>query len=553
MLSSHKKPLAPVAMPTTTAKSLAVILEEEFATPFTLFDIASGQFIEGLAGAKRHLSKPTSFAPRATSLPDGYFEVLVPYEDSTGPVLAGIGYLKGLADEPFDRAQEQARLVKWVRSVSERLRQQTMLTSKQAHAAAANAHGAHAWEALLTLDKLLHRVRIHKEPLKYQRRILDSAAELLHLQTLIWVAPKGQSPVIAGDVILSPWDCQQLANHLSKASGWDEAGVFICNDALEQTWVKRCPLIRNLMALTIHDQRLGGWLVAINKQPPAKLKPHRDERPTRDEFSVEDSIDEPREMLPFRRGDAAVLAPFVSLLGHYTNSAQRFHDARDLLVGLARALTSSIDAKDPYTYGHSERVARISVELARELGMPDEELNDIYLAGMLHDIGKIGIPDAVLCKPGALTPEEQEVIKQHVTIGHRILSGLKPIAHLLPGVLYHHEHFNGAGYPEGLKGEAIPMLARIISVADSYDAMSSSRPYRTGMPNAKVEEILSGGSGEQWDPEVIAAFKRCAPRVHSIRQRGIGESLRQALDGALRQNDGLDNESLNVPLTFQHP
>jgi HD-GYP domain-containing protein (c-di-GMP phosphodiesterase class II) len=108
---------------------------------------------------------------------------------------------------------------------------------------------------------------------------------------------------------------------------------------------------------------------------------------------------------------------------------------------------------------------------------------------------------------------------------------------LLPGVLYHHERYDGAGYPEGLKGEAIPMLARIIAVADSYDAMSSSRPYRPGMPLERVDEILTKGAGTQWDKNVIEAFGRCRQRLHAIRQRGIGESLRCALDGVIREND----------------
>src|SRR5262249_51571272 len=155
----------------------------------------------------------------------------------------------------------------------------------------------------------------------------------------------------------------------------------------------------------------------------------------------------------------------------------------------------AIDAKDSYTYGHSERVARIAVELGRELGLRDDELSDIYLTGLLHDIGKIGIRDSVLCKRDKLTDEEFEHIKEHVKIGYRILADLRAIAHLLPGVLYHHERIDGGGYPEGLAGNAIPFLARILAVADSYDAMSTSRPYRAAMPPARVEAIIREGAG----------------------------------------------------------
>ena len=166
--------------------------------------------------------------------------------------------------------------------------------------------------------------------------------------------------------------------------------------------------------------------------------------------------------------------------------------------------------------------------------MKEDELSDIYLAGLLHDIGKIGIRDDVLTKRGPLTDEEFKHIQQHVVIGHRILADLHAIAHLLPGVLYHHERYDGAGYPEGLKGDGIPLLARILAVADSFDAMNTSRPYRTAMPPERVDQILREGAGTQWDPLVIDAYVRCRERLAAIRQRGLGESLRDALDGALR-------------------
>src|SRR5262249_3706701 len=151
----------------------------------------------------------------------------------------------------------------------------------------------------------------------------------------------------------------------------------------------------------------------------------------------------------------------------------RFQDLKELMVGLARSLTAAIDAKDSYTFGHSERVARIGVELGRALGMEGDALSDLYLAGLLHDVGKIGIPDALLQKSEKLTSAEFDIIKQHVTIGYQILSDLRPIRHLLCAVLYHHERYDGGGYPEGLAGEAIPLLARVLAVADAYDAMST--------------------------------------------------------------------------------
>jgi HD-GYP domain-containing protein (c-di-GMP phosphodiesterase class II) len=268
------------------------------------------------------------------------------------------------------------------------------------------------------------------------------------------------------------------------------------------------------------DQGPVGWVIALNKKPAggtgAADNKGRDEVPG------------------FRKSDAAMLTSFVALLELHARGSARYQDLKELLVGLTRSLTAALDAKDSYTYGHSERVARIAVELGREMGLQGDELSDIYLAGLLHDVGKIGIRDSVLGKADPLTPEEFEHIKQHVTIGYAILSDLRPIRNLLPGVLYHHEHWDGHGYPDGLAGEAIPLLARILAVADAYDAMSTNRPYREALPCRKVEEILVKGGGTQWDKRIIEAFSRCRQKIHTIRQRGVGDSLQMAIDGALR-------------------
>src|SRR5262249_15384550 len=133
------------------------------------------------------------------------------------------------------------------------------------------------------------------------------------------------------------------------------------------------------------------------------------------------------------------------------------------------------------------------------------------------------------------------------TIGYKILADLQPLRNLLPGVKYHHERIDGKGYPEGLAGEAIPFLARILAVADAFDAMSTSRPYRPGMVPEKVEENPTQGAGVQWDQRVVEAFLRCQPKIHSIRQRGVGESLRHALDDALRKKDSSVVQNIVLP------
>lgn len=165
--------------------------------------------------------------------------------------------------------------------------------------------------------------------------------------------------------------------------------------------------------------------------------------------------------------------------------------------------TNFIDAKDPYTKGHSVRVALYTKELARRLGIGGDELRDLYYEALLHDAGKIGIPDAILRKPGRLTAEEYAVIKTHTTIGNEILMKFTAIPNVCDGAHYHHERWDGRGYPEGLAGTAIPKHARIICVADSYDAMSSHRAYRNPYDKEKILDELRENSGSQFDPEVV--------------------------------------------------
>src|SRR5262249_48902639 len=157
--------------------------------------------------------------------------------------------------------------------------------------------------------------------------------------------------------------------------------------------------------------------------------------------------------------------------------------------GLVNCLTATIEARDAYTAGHSERVARIGVILAEQMGLSHAEVSDVYLGGLLHDIGKIGIPDAVLQKDGPLTAQEYAHIKRHVVIGDRIVASIKPFDRLRPGVRSHHERFDGKGYPDGLAGADTPRLARILAIADACDAMMSPRRYRPALTPPLIDKI----------------------------------------------------------------
>lgn len=186
-----------------------------------------------------------------------------------------------------------------------------------------------------------------------------------------------------------------------------------------------------------------------------------------------------------------------------------------MLIHIVQTLAGTIDAKDTYTKGHSGRVADYSREIARRFGYSESELNDIYMMGLLHDIGKIGVPDAVINKPGRLTDEEYEIIKKHPQMGAKILENIEEKKDLAVGARWHHERYDGGGYPDGIKGEEMPEQARIIAVADAYDAMTSYRSYRDPMPQSRVRDEIKKGIGTQFDPrfakimlEMIAEDKK---------------------------------------------
>jgi HD-GYP domain-containing protein (c-di-GMP phosphodiesterase class II) len=179
---------------------------------------------------------------------------------------------------------------------------------------------------------------------------------------------------------------------------------------------------------------------------------------------------------------------------------------RELFLGTVKALAAAIDGKDPYTRGHSERVARFSVAIAQRLDLSDEEVEKIRISALLHDVGKIGIDDSILKKPAALTEEEFEVMKQHPQKGHKIMSQIPAMREFLPGIHMHHEMINGGGYPQGLKDDEIPLQARIVSVADTFDAMTTDRPYQRAMNFGDALTRIESLVGTRYDERVVAAL-----------------------------------------------
>lgn len=215
---------------------------------------------------------------------------------------------------------------------------------------------------------------------------------------------------------------------------------------------------------------------------------------------------------------------------HYYASVQKLQqkveEVKNFNHKFLTTMAASIDARDHYTSGHSQRVAHWGREIAKQIGMSPEKVEEVYFGGILHDIGKIGIEDEILNKKGKLTPEEYDKIKQHTVIGYEIIKQAGMFHELLPAIRSHHERIDGKGYPDGLVGNKIPLIARILAISDAFDAMVADRPYRKGLPVEEALQEIRRGAGTQFDEELASYF------IHVI-----NKLPREELETIIRQND----------------
>ncbi len=361
---------------------------------------------------------------------------------------------------------------------------------------------ASTYEEISLLYDITQNLRISSTDVELGGRALNWLAECLPAESLaLYLAPVAKEseityrartePVLLtrGEPLVTIDQLEQMIHDLQLSSG---SGPLVANRNVTAAKQWNFPAVRELIVTPLGEgERLFGWLAAINH----------------------------REAKEFGTIEASLLNSVSAILGIHGCNIDLYRQQNEFLASVVRAFTSAIDAKDPYTCGHSDRVARVSVRLAQELGCDTETVHTLYMAGLVHDIGKIGIADSVLRKPGRLTEAEFEHIKLHPELGYKILCDIKQLSDVLPVVLHHHEQWDGRGYPYGLAGEDIPLLARICAVADAYDAMSSDRPYRKGMPENKMATIFREGAGSQWDADVVAAFFHALDDIRAISQR----------------------------------
>ncbi|MDB5351933.1 MAG: hypothetical protein JWN86_3180 [Planctomycetota bacterium] len=471
------------------ALQLADRLQEEFGVPAGVLEPTESRWLAWSHPARE--DAPTS-PPRVPSLDPvaivreesarrTWLALRVPRDDAPGTWLA----LAAFSDESTRRPEWADRAVlAWGNAVAGRL-------------ALEGASGPNQLpRSVQVAEHLIRRLRISDPPERFQSRAASSLRDLVGVEVVAWVPNTSRdSIVVVGGVHgLLP----EAYGRLAREPG--AQALRIVNSPTSSTPTG----LRRYVVATAGAEKDGGWLIAANPT---------DDRP----FGVE----------------ADLISTVASLIGTQRCNARIYSDLKDLLFGVIRALTAAIDAKDPYTSGHSERVARIAVRISQELGMSPHEQGDLYLMGLLHDVGKIGVEDVVLKKPGKLTSDEYHQIQAHVRIGVHILTDLKKLHHLLPGVAYHHESLDGSGYPSGLRGEAIPLPARILAVADAFDAMSSNRPYRRRKTAGQIDDVFRQGIGTQWDSRVVQALFACRPDLVAIRQKGLGESLHQVINETL--------------------
>jgi HD-GYP domain-containing protein (c-di-GMP phosphodiesterase class II) len=209
-----------------------------------------------------------------------------------------------------------------------------------------------------------------------------------------------------------------------------------------------------------------------------------------------------------QRAEQQLLQYAGDLRRAYEGERARRAELRESYRATVRVLAAAIETRDPYTGGHVERVAEFAVTIGRELGWDADRLDDLELGALLHDVGKIGVEDRILRKPGRLEPEEWEQMRRHAEMGARLLQGVPFLHTSIPCALRHHERYDGEGYPDRLAGDDIPVEARVVAVADTFDAMTSDRPYRQGLPVDVALAELDRCAGTQFDPSIVAAFVR---------------------------------------------
>ncbi len=343
---------------------------------------------------------------------------------------------------------------------------------------------ANTYEELSLIYQISSGMKVNRSATDFFRQACVDVLEVMGVQGMgVVLCGDGtcqQEPVLYGKSTLSPDQVRRLADEMLTILRVRKSPFLINDLAADKHFRWAAGSVQRLIAVPLQRQeQVLGCLFGVDK--------------TRGDF---DSV------------DAKLLNSIANESAIYLENAILFEDVHKLMMGVLHSLTSAVDAKDTYTCGHSERVAILAKRLAQQSGLPADQVERIYMAGILPDVGKIGVPEAVLHKAGKLTNEEFDQMKRHPQIGARILADIKQIQDLIPGVLHHHERYDGKGYPAGLSGTNIPLMGRLICVADCFDAMTSNRTYRRALPLEAALIEVRRCAGTQFDPTLAETFLR---------------------------------------------
>jgi putative nucleotidyltransferase with HDIG domain len=341
---------------------------------------------------------------------------------------------------------------------------------------------ADTYEELTLIYQLSSGMKINRNPEEFILQACMDVLEVMQVRSMgvVLCDPQGiaQTPTLYGEVDIPPHILQRLGGHVVRAMKRASKPLIINSLVNHAEYGYLAPHAAQMLVVPLaRHETLMGSLVCFDKLGEG-----------------------------FNTQDIKLLNSIANETAVFLENASLFADARGLMMGLLHSLTSAVDAKDAYTCGHSQRVALYGREIARQANLPETLCDRVYMAGLLHDVGKIGVPEQVLCKPGKLTDEEFDLMKKHVEIGAKILQNVKQVEDLIPGVLYHHERYDGKGYPHRLAGQSIPLLGRILCVADCFDAMTSNRTYRRALPIEVAMMEIRRCAGTQFDPQMADAF-----------------------------------------------
>jgi HD-GYP domain-containing protein (c-di-GMP phosphodiesterase class II) len=483
---------------------MRAVLDLQLGLPFFFFEPGSGEPMAHEAGVARLETAPGWLVDLIASVHRSEVSVVpvsdllqvlvVPVEDRTCCRLLAVAVAAIHSCPTANESREMARLLDGVvrlddvrycepellRRLGENarfgIRTQCRLQQREDELRQLGAQVARNYEEITLLHQLTGEAQVAQGVGSLQELTLSMLADLVPASQIAFVATRRANTISHGDVIVAPDRCLALARALTQIA---PARPLVVNHPASVPWLASYPEIRRIVAVSVSEaDRHFGWLLALASGDGPELG------------SIE----------------ASLMAAVARILATHQTNVTLFENIKGLFLSVVHALSAAIDAKDPYTCGHSSRVARAARRIGQAMRLSEADQDKVYLSGLLHDIGKIGIRDAVLLKPGRLDPDELAHIQEHPTIGYEILSGVRQLQPILAGVRNHHENYDGTGYPDGLAGEDIPLMARIIAVADSFDAMSSDRPYRRGMAADQVERILREGAQKQWDERVVEAF-----------------------------------------------